>query len=151
MSMEKKIQDIEFGMVFDHLGLGTGARVFDVLKSRVWSKEFRPIIVGSFPSQQKGRKDIAKLDGLHLDEGSPGLNEIALLSPDATVNWIDQGKVVKKKNARDCVADSIESPLVECANSNCISHEEAPQKFHVRSRQPLVMECYYCTREFSIR
>ena len=148
---QKRIQDIDHGMVFDHLELGTGARIFEVLKARVWEEKFYPIMAGSFESTLQGKKDIAKLHGLHVGEGSPVLNEVAVISPHSTVNWIQDSRVVKKKRASDCMADVIETPLVECANQNCISHEEAPHRFHVLSRQPIRLKCAYCTREFPLR
>ena len=136
-------------MVFDHLAFGSGSKVFDVLSKRVWTDRFYPIMVGSFPSKSKGKKDVAKLDGLHLEEGSPAMNEIALLSPDATVSWVEGGEVVKKKTARECLAELVSSALVECPNTNCITHEEALPTFRVQSRSPLLLECRYCKRSFS--
>lgn len=144
-----KIQDIDHGMVFDHLELGTGSRVFSVLKERVWSQRFYPIMAGSFTSKREGKKDIAKLHGLHLAEGSQALNEIALLSPQATINWIENSNVAKKKKAVDCLSKEVATRLVSCANTNCISHEEAPPRFSVVAKEPLTFLCRYCTREFS--
>jgi aspartate carbamoyltransferase regulatory subunit len=146
--MTKKIQDIEYGMVFDHLPPGAGAGVFNVLKNRIWPERFCPIIIGSFHSKKKGKKDIAKLDGIHLKEGSPALNEIALLSPHSTVNWIEDERVIKKKEAWKCMADFVSTEMIKCPNHNCISHKEAPGKFHVKSRNPLLMKCHYCERKF---
>ncbi|MBI4020659.1 MAG: aspartate carbamoyltransferase regulatory subunit [Candidatus Aenigmarchaeota archaeon] len=144
----RKIELIEHGMVFDHLTFATGGRVFDVLSKYAWIDGFYPIMVGSFPSKSKGRKDVAKLDGLHLAEGTGAMNEIALLSPEATVSWIDHGQVLRKKKAWECLAPLVTSRLIECPNANCITHEEAPPTFRVQQRQPLSLECVYCKRSF---
>jgi len=145
---QKKIQDIDKGMVFDHLDLGKGADVLTVLKKSVWNNGFYPVMTGSFISERKGKKDIVKLHGPHLEEGSPVMNDLAVISPDSTVNWIEGERVVKKRKAWECIADFIETSLVECANHNCVSHDEAPPKFHVTSKNPLKLKCFYCTREF---
>ena len=149
--MTKKIRDIEYGMVIDHISLGKGTAVSDTIKNRLWKEQgIYSVTTGegyNSPSTG-GYKDIVKLEGKQLDEGHGILNEIAVLEPHATVNWIEEQDVIRKKRACDCVSEEINTDLIDCANMNCVTHEEAPGRFYMLRKNPLEVRCHYCEREF---
>ena len=84
----------------------------------------------------KGRKSFLKSDLFALSERE--LKKIALLSPEATMNFIDDGKVVDK------------FVYLLCRNSNCVTryiHEDVPPKFYNDNG---TIRCRYCRKPYLI-
>lgn len=45
--------------------------------------------------------------------------------------------------------ESILKKPLKCNNPNCITNqprEEAKAKFHIKSVEPIILQCYYCER-----
>ncbi len=163
-NVEKPLPDMIMGMNLDHIFPDRLEAIRDVLVYRTWESGKTPIIAQAIGFQsekmaeRKGRqgklpKGVVKIYGIHLDEGSPVLTEIAAIDPGCTVNWIKDRDVVKKKEAWECAGDYVESDIIECENRNCITHaEKGRRKYHIVSKgHPLRARCHYCEREFSVR
>jgi aspartate carbamoyltransferase regulatory subunit len=145
---DKAIKDIGYGMVFDHIPMEFGKIVADVLKKRIWTENYVPVYTGEGVKGNGLRKDIVKLDGLQLELGCDALNEIAIIHPDITVNWIEDSQRTQKKHAHECIGSEIHSNRMDCGNVNCIANYEAPGKFKVIEQHPLLVECHYCPTTF---
>ena len=131
MSEKKQLQveAICNGSVIDHIPAGQGIKIlklFHLLDTR------QRITVGlNLPSAALGSKDLIKVENTQLTADQA--NQLALFAPQATVNIIEDFKVVTKHQ--------LELPgeivgVFACPNSNCISHREPVRsRFGVRSTQ----------------
>jgi len=95
-------------------------------------------------SGKKGKKDIVKIENRELDPKE--LNKIALIAPNATINIIREFEVVKKHTVQ--IPDEVIG-IAKCSNPTCISNAREPveSRFHVISKNPPRIKCYYCERE----
>src|SRR5512136_1094538 len=139
---ELKVTPIKDGTVIDHITPGHALKVLHVLKIPETTSSVVSILMNV--NGKKGKKDIVKIENRELDPKE--LDKIALIAPKATINIIREYEVVKKH--------IVELPnevvgLTKCSNPTCISntHEPVESRFHVVSRDPLRIKCYYCERE----
>ena len=79
--MSKKIADIDYGMVIDHITPGRGTDIANALK-RIWQERVYPINTGEgHGSTKMGIKDFVKLVGKHLHEGDYAVSYTHLTLP----------------------------------------------------------------------
>jgi len=71
---------------------------------------------------------------------------VALVSPQATINIIVGGKVVKKFNAE---APKVVRGILTCSNPNCISNQNEPitTEFRLSPDEDHRYVCTYCNRK----
>lgn len=129
---------IECGTVIDHLRPEAVLPVLDLLSI----PQDKLIIFGkNFESKKQGKKGVIKI--VDYTPTPDQLNRIAVLSPEATVSYIKQGKVAEK--GRVVLSSRIEN-IMECNNPNCISRaeqkENAPTLFYARTASSF--QCHYC-------
>lgn len=145
--MEKKqysVEAIESGTVIDHIPAGQGLAILRQFKLL---HPGNAVTVGfNLPSRSRSSKDIIKISGIHLDEQAS--NRLALFAPEATVNVIEQFKVVEKRHL--CLPDTI-SEVFRCPNPNCASHgEPVKSRFYVKSAGGQTkLKCHYCEKTYS--
>jgi aspartate carbamoyltransferase regulatory subunit len=139
---ELKVTPIKDGTVIDHITPGHALKVLHVLKIPESTSSIVSILMNV--NGKKGKKDIVKIENRELDPKE--LDKIALIAPKATINIIREYDVVKKH--------TVELPnevvgIAKCSNPTCISnaHEPVQSRFHVVSKDPLRIKCYYCDRE----
>ncbi len=139
---ELKVTPIKDGTVIDHITPGHALKVLHVLKIPESTSSIVSILMNV--NGKKGKKDIVKIENRELDPKE--LDKIALIAPKATINIIREYEVVKKH--------TVELPnevvgIAKCSNPTCISnaHEPVQSRFHVVSKDPLRIKCYYCDRE----
>jgi aspartate carbamoyltransferase catalytic subunit len=133
---------IEDGTVIDHILPGRSGLVKSVLSI----PEGVPVLMAENLESHRiasGRKDLIKIIGY---KPSPiELNQIALISPDATISLIHSGAIVEKGMV---VLPEYVGGLVLCQNPNCISRPEqlegVPSLFRTISRTPPILQCTYC-------
>ena len=136
-----KVEKIEHGTVIDHIVAGMA---FDVIRVLGLSNERSMSILINSHSKKGGKKDILKIENVELsvEEAS----RVALVSPQATINIIADGDVVRKFNAE---APKVVRGILSCSNPNCISNQDEP----VTSEFSLGMDdehryvCTYCERD----
>ena len=134
-----RVQPLENGTVIDHLPVNTG---FKVLRALGGLDEYTFVLASNVHSDKSGSKDMLKISGKELVEKE--YNLISLLAPDATINIIKKGKVVRKEKVK--IPDEIPD-LLDCNNPKCITKTEAfymVPRFTVLSKNPLVLQCQYC-------
>jgi len=139
---ELKVTPIKDGTVIDHITPGHALKVLHVLKIPESTVSVVSILMNV--NGKKGKKDIVKIENRELDPKE--VNKIALIAPKATINIIRDYEVVKKHMVQ-LPAEVI--GLTKCSNPTCISNAREPveSRFHVISRDPPRIRCYYCERE----
>ncbi|MBW9219967.1 aspartate carbamoyltransferase regulatory subunit [Methanothermococcus sp. SCGC AD-155-N22] len=139
MERSLKVRPIENGTVIDHIARGKALNVYKVLNI---GEENTVTIAMYVPSKKYGKKDILKIEGIELSEED--VNKIGLISPNATINIIKNGGVVKKFKVE--IPDII-TGILKCTNPNCITNvERVPGKFKVEKKDPLKIRCIYCEK-----
>lgn len=136
-----KVQKIEHGTVIDHIMAGMAFDVIRVLGLR--NDRSMSILINSH-SKKGGKKDILKIENVELS--AEEASRVALVSPQATVNIIANGNVVKKFNAE---APQIVKGILSCSNPNCISNQNEPvtSEFHLGQVEGHRYICAYCERD----
>lgn len=139
-----QVEAIKNGTVIDHIPAQIGIKV---LKLFSMDKSQQRVTVGlNLPSSELGHKDLLKIENVFISEEQA--SKLALYAPHATVNQIEDYKVVKKL--------ALELPkqvnnVFECPNTNCISHDEPVESSFkvVEKKQDIRLKCKYCEKVFS--
>jgi aspartate carbamoyltransferase regulatory subunit len=92
MAERKKISRIKNGTVIDHIKAGKAVKVLDALKVKGGATVSLAMNV---PSRKMRKKDILKVENRYLRPETVK-KKLRRISPEATVNWIKNSKVVKK-------------------------------------------------------
>ncbi len=136
-----KIEPVQNGTTIDHIKAG---KAIDILKILKFPTDVNMGIAMNVPSKRYGKKDIIFVEGLELSEKD--IAKITLISPNATLNIIREGKIIKKINLS--VPERFEGVLM-CPNHACISnHENIPSSFVKLSEEEL--QCFYCDLSFGV-
>jgi len=142
--MDLLVERIHNGTVIDRIAPFNSIRVLEILNlnsGQTESHKYRIAAVINVPSKKSGRKDILKIEGKILSARE--VNKIALVSPKAVVNIIENEKVISKK--------SVELPkeisgLAFCPNPNCVSHcNKSVCRFKAGGGK---FRCHFCERVF---
>ncbi len=137
---ELRVTKIKDGTVIDHIRGGYALDVVNILG--ITGKEKRVVTIAiNVPSKRFGVKDVLKIEGKALN--TQEVNRIALVAPHASINIIQDYKVVKKLEVK--LPKTIEG-ILKCANPCCVSNSGEPVvfKFHVKGEEPLLLKCHYC-------
>jgi len=136
-----KVQRIEHGTVIDHILPG---KAFDVLRVLGLSNDRSLSILTNSHSKKGGKKDILKIENVELSVQEA--SRVALISPQATINIIVDGKVVRKFNAE---APKLVRGILSCSNPNCISNQNEPitSEFRLGPDDGHRYVCNYCERD----
>ena len=86
-----------------------------------------------------------KIENKELTEAE--LDKIAIIAPTATVNWIENSRIVRKHQVE---LPAVLKGLVRCANPNCITRREPVKTifYPVKENGTLKLRCHYCERFF---
>ena len=140
---ELKIKAIENGTVIDHITANKSLHILKILG--LPDNETKNVTVAmNVTSSEIGRKDILKIENRELDHSE--LNQIALISPKATINIIRNYEPVKKYKIM--LPETITS-ILKCTNPKCITNyanEPITPKFNVIEEYPPVVRCHYCEK-----
>ena len=139
---ELKVTPIKNGTVIDHITAGLALKVLRVLKIPASSSSV--VSVAMNVNSKYGKKDVVKVENRELDPRE--VDKVALIAPKATINIIRDYEVVEKHKVQ--LPDKIVG-IVKCSNPTCVSNSNEPVKsrFHVVSKDPPQIKCYYCERE----
>lgn len=110
-----KIDSIKNGIVIDHIAAGKAMRLYKLLNLDQLSCSVA--VIQNAPSEVMGKKDIIKIDS-HFDVD---LNVIGYISPNVTVNIIEDGHIVEKKHI-DLPTKLVN--IIRCKNPRCITSTE---------------------------
>lgn len=137
------VSAIKEGTVIDHIQAGQALKIIRLLG---FSANENRVTVGlNLKSHSTGLKDIIKIENVFLTESQAA--QIAIFSPSATVNVIENYKVAKKFRVR--MPEAIAAVLF-CPNSRCITNAETvPTFFSVEeNNQHITLRCKYCEKIF---
>lgn len=135
-----KVDVIEKGTVVDHIKAGKGAKVLRLMGIEE-DYPYRVALVMHVPSKKTKTKDIVKIAERMITEDEA--NIIALVSPGATINIIEGGKVRKKYTVD--LPEKLEGN-VKCPNPNCITGTEDIKQ--IFAKEDHSYRCHYCERLF---
>ncbi|HSX26718.1 MAG TPA: aspartate carbamoyltransferase regulatory subunit [Chlamydiales bacterium] len=136
------VSAIKEGTVIDHIQAGQALKIIRLLRA----EEKRVTMGLNLKSQSMGLKDIIKIENVFLTESQAG--QIAIFSPSATVNVIENYQVAKKFNVK--LPEAITGALA-CPSPRCITNgEKIPTLFTVEENNSHVtLFCKYCEKFFS--
>ncbi len=152
MSEDKlKIERIHKGTVIDHIDAGYA---LTILSLTGLDESPNLITIGvNVPSKKYKKKDIIKIEGVFLNETQ--MQQISILSPNATISLIDDYKVIEKKKV---LLPKLIKKLILCQNTTCIVNsalsfggkEPIESEFIVLEEKPLKIQCVYCDRIYKL-
>jgi aspartate carbamoyltransferase regulatory subunit len=145
--MEKTlpVSAIRKGTVIDHIAAGKALKIVKLLKL---STDHLQVTLGlNLPSSQYDYKDLIKVEEMILSKEAA--SQVAILSPQATINLIDNYEVYEKFNVSlpECIRG-----ILRCSNTLCVSnHEPIESVIHVKQRWKgnVQLQCHYCRKNFS--
>ncbi len=131
------IDSITNGIVIDHITAGNGMKLYELLG--LDKLDCSVAIIKNVHSGKMGRKDIIKVDR-SIDIN---LDVIGYVDPDATVNFIKDGKLVDKKTIG--MPERLTN-VIKCKNPRCITsiEQELDHVFTLTDRKEKVYRCLYC-------
>ncbi len=140
---EMIVKRIKQGTVIDHIPGGAALLVLKVLGIKFGTEE-KVTVAMNAESEILGAKDIVKIFGrkLKIEE----TNKIALFAPEATINIIENFKVVDKSSIKP---PEVVRGLMKCLNPTCISNDPLDGKGVVPTvvlsdKKPILYKCYFC-------
>ena len=136
-----QVDVIEKGTVVDHIKAGKGEKVLKLLGIGE-DYPYRVALVMNVASKKTKKKDIVKIAEKMITEDEA--NILALISPGATINIIEGGKV-KKKYVVD-LPEKLDG-TGKCPNPNCITGTETDAK-QMFTKEDSNYRCHYCERLF---
>jgi aspartate carbamoyltransferase regulatory subunit len=140
---EEKIRIVKIhdGTVIDHIRAGKALEVLKILG--ITGEEGNIVTLAmNISSSRIEKKDIVKVEHRLLKEEE--VARIALVAPEATINLIEDYKVIKKTRVK--LPETI-TDIFECPNQRCVTNKEREpiqSKYEVVSRTPIQLKCLYC-------
>ncbi|NHJ84317.1 MAG: aspartate carbamoyltransferase regulatory subunit [Asgard group archaeon] len=137
---ELKVTKIKEGTVIDHINAGAALIVLEMLG--ITGMEGTMVTLSmNVPSKRKGKKDIVKIEKRFLERQE--INQIALISPNATINEIKNFNVVNKFTVE---LPKFISGFPRCINPKCITNAREPQRqaYFVKIINLMKIRCKYC-------
>lgn len=138
------IDEIQNGVVIDHITAGTGLALYHLMELEKLS-DASVALLQNVRSQKAGKKDIIKIEG---DVSGLNFDILGYLDPRISITVIENGHVSKKIRP--------EQPkrlvnVIKCKNPRCITSLEEGCD-HIFARTPSGRyRCIYCEQEFSVK
>lgn len=134
---------IEEGFVLDHIKAGKSLSIYELLQL---DKLDCPVaIIKNARSGKMGKKDILKVE---CNVDMLDLDVLAVIDHNITVNVIQNGKIVSKKEL--ALPKQIKNVL-KCRNPRCITsiEQELPHIFVLADEEREIYRCKYCDEKYS--
>lgn len=135
------IDIIRNGIVIDHIARGKAMELYTMLGLE--RLECPVAVIKNAPSKKTGKKDMIKID----EDIELSLDVVGYVAPNATINFIRDGKIVEKKH--------IDTPkklvnIIKCKNPRCITTTEQEIE-HIFELMPdgENYRCIYCDTKAS--
>ena len=141
-----KIEKIRKGTVIDHIDSGYALTIL-ALTGLAESTDLMTIGI-NVPSKKLPKKDLIKIENIFLNEIQ--MQQISILSPNATISLIENYKVIEKKKVK---IPEVIKKLIVCQNITCITNsqkEPIMSEFLVLEEKPLKIQCVYCDRIYKL-
>ena len=133
-----KIDELQNGIVFDHVKSGNGMKIYELL--RLGNFDGQIALIQNAKSSKMGKKDVLKISCKNFDFD---LDAVAFIDDALTVNIIKDGELVEKKQLS--LPDKITN-VVKCKNPRCITstEQEINHVFKLTDKDNGVYRCIYC-------
>lgn len=129
------IDSIKNGLVIDHITSGKAMQIYKMLG--LDRLDCCVAIIQNVTSGKMGKKDIIKIDSsISID-----LDVIGFVSPNATINVIENGEIVEKKHV-DLPKKLVD--IIRCKNPRCITTTEQEIKHIFVLSEKGEYRCLYC-------
>jgi len=135
-----KIDEIQNGVVIDHIKAGTSRMLSDV--AGLEKLDCSVAIIQNVRSTKSGKKDIIKIEG---DVSSINFGILAYIDPDITLNYIKNGVLDKKE--KPVLPERLVNVMM-CKNPRCITSIEAECQHIFNLTKSGKYRCVYCEEEF---
>jgi len=138
------VDGVQRGSVLDHIEAGRSMEIYKILG--LDKLDCCVAIIKNARSRKTGRKDIMKIeDRLDLD-----LDALGFIDPNITVNIIDDGQIVEKKQMR---LPRRVTDIIHCTNPRCITsvEQELPHVFELVDEARGLYRCKYCDQVYDRR
>ena len=138
------IDEIQNGVVIDHITAGTGLALYHMMELEKLDNA-SVALLQNVRSQKTGKKDIIKIEG---DVSGLNFDILGYLDPQISITVIENGTVSKKIRP--------EQPkrlvnVIKCKNPRCITSLEEGCD-HIFALTPNGRyRCIYCEQEFSVK
>lgn len=131
------IDSIKNGIVIDHISAGSGMKLYNLLG--LDELNCSVAIIKNVSSRKMGKKDIIKVDA----DIDVNLDVIGYVDPDATVNIIKDGELVKKLSLG---LPQTLTNVIKCKNPRCITgvEQEIDHVFKLTDEKNKIYRCIYC-------
>ena len=140
-----QVEAIKNGTVIDHIPAG---QALNILKHfHILDNKDRVTVGFNLPSKANGHKDLIKVENVRITEEQA--NQLSIFAPNATVNIIEDYKVVNKRKIE--LPETV-TAVFKCPNSNCISNVErtAVTNFKVINKNGKIqLKCRFCEKVFN--
>lgn len=138
-----EITSLKNGIVIDHIKPGLGIKIFNLLNLDQLDDEVALILNANSSSQ--GKKDIVKIAN-NLDIN---LDAVSIIDPSATVNFIEEEKVIEKKQLE---LPEVSKGILKCQNPTCVSTTERniESKFILIDKKEKMYKCAYCDHIYDV-
>ena len=139
-----KVDEIQNGVVIDHIPAGTGLALYHLMELEKLS-DASVALLQNVRSQKSGMKDIFKIEG---DVSGLSFDILGYVDPKISITFIENGHVAKKSRP--------EQPkrlvnVIKCKNPRCITSIEEGCD-HIFALTPSgKYRCVYCEQEFSVK
>jgi aspartate carbamoyltransferase regulatory subunit len=142
-SSELRVTKIKEGTVIDHVNAGMALIVLEMLGITGRGGSVVTLSM-NVSSKKRKRKDIVKIENRFLERSE--INQISLISPNATINEIRDFKVVNKFEVE--LPEKI-TGFPKCINPKCITNAREPSKqsYTVKNIDPIRIRCKYCNTD----
>lgn len=136
-----KIDELQNGIVFDHVKAGNGMKIYELLNLGTYEGQIA--LIQNAKSCKMGKKDVLKISSETFDFD---LDAVAFIDDALTVNIIKNGELIEKKQLS--LPDRITN-VAKCKNPRCISnHEAVPNTFLLVDRDKKTYRCIYCETKY---
>jgi aspartate carbamoyltransferase regulatory subunit len=136
-----RIVKIHDGTVIDHIRAGKALEVLKIL--RITGDDGNILSLAMNISSSKiEKKDIVKVEHRLLKDEE--VARIALVAPEATINLVEDFKIIKKTRVE--LPETL-TDIMPCPNQRCVTNKEREpirSKYQVISRKPIQLKCLYC-------
>jgi len=144
VNKQLEVSAIRSGTVIDHIATEHTFHVANILKLE--QEPATVLVAMNLDSKRLGKKGLIKVENRTLTQEM--VNKIALISPKATLNIIEDYVLVRKIRVE--LPDKIEG-ILKCFNPNCITNASTggiqPKTiFYAESKHPVHLRCHHCEK-----
>ncbi|WP_296114961.1 aspartate carbamoyltransferase regulatory subunit [uncultured Anaerococcus sp.] len=138
-----EITSIKDGIVIDHIKAGLGMEIYKLLDLKDIKSEVAIILNARSTSQ--GKKDILKI----ANNIKINLDAVSIIDPTATINIIENEKVVKKLELE---LPERATDILTCQNPKCIStsEREVQSEFILINKEEKTYKCAFCGHIYDV-